>query len=106
MNTDFYKIFTVLILSIPIYAPIFLPLFYWYILKKRTSKIFNISRYIRRFWAVLICLLIPMKISQYFSLPTTINFEMIGEILGQLILAALLWKRWKEDSAVEKINES
>jgi hypothetical protein len=79
--------------------PIVVPLFYWYILKKRDSRVFTFSRYLRRFWSLVVLLLVTNTI--YKNLPN-FSFEVIGQVLSQIIIAFLLWKRWVK--AAEKEN--
>jgi hypothetical protein len=78
--------------------PIVIPLFYWYILKNRESKIFAISRYLRRFWSLAVIFLVTITI--YKNLPN-FSFELIGQIFSQLIIAFLLWKRWAKPAEKE-----
>jgi hypothetical protein len=78
--------------------PIVIPLIYWYVLIKRDSKIFAFSRYIRRFWALAALSLATITI--YKNLPN-FSFELLGQVLSQIIIAFLLWKRWVKASEKE-----
>jgi hypothetical protein len=71
--------------------PIAVPLIYWYVLKNRDSKIFTYSRHIRRFWSLVIVIIVVVAI--YKRLPN-FSFELLGEVFSQLIIAFLLWKQW------------
>ena len=88
--------------------PIATPLVYWYVLKNRDSKIFNYSRYIRRFWSLLIIIMVVAII--YKRLPN-FSFELLGQVFSQMIIALLLWKRWgktheQENSEIENPDKA
>ena len=89
--------------------PVFLPIIYWYILRKRESKIYRYCSYARRFWAVMVVVMLTVK---FFKLPEREAFnssEVIGEFAGQFLMAFLLWKKWKNSidsvKSEEVINE-
>jgi hypothetical protein len=89
--------FPLLIVFITLVIPIFLPMVYWYILKKRDSKVYSVCRQLRRVWAVLVLVLIAFKAYQ---LPQRVDYnvyEVVGEFFAQFLIAYLLWKVWKQD---------
>ena len=98
-----------LLICFTLILPVCLPIIYWYILRKKESKIYRYCSYARRFWAVMVVVMLTVK---FFKLPEREAFnsyEVIGEFAGQFLMAFLLWKKWKKsiDSIKPKevINE-
>ena len=85
----------ILIVGIFFILPIIVPLIFWYVLNKKESKIFTISLYIRRFWATLTVLVVALTI---YKNALNFGFEILGQVTTQLIIAALLWKKWAKSS--------
>ena len=89
-----------LFFGIAFLGPIVIPLFYWYVLKKRVSSVFNVSRKIRRFWAILFVAQVGLQFLKAYKLPqgTAVNVpEFLGGVMGGIIMALLLWKTWKQE---------
>jgi len=86
-----------LIVLVTLVIPIFLPLIYWYILKRKDSKVYKVCRYLRRFWAVMVVIMVAFKIYQLPQRESYNTYEVIGEFFGQLLMAFLLWKVWKKE---------
>ena len=98
-----------LVICLTLLLPVFLPLIYWYILRKRDSKIYVYCRYARRFWSVMIVIMLAYKLYQLPERQIYNSYEVIGEFFGQFLMAFLLWKKWKNsDSEMdndEVVNE-
>jgi len=94
-----------LIICITLLLPVLLPLIYWYILRKRESNIYGYCRYARRFWAVIIIIMLSIKLFKLPERETYNAYEVIGEFLGQFLMSFLLWKRWKNDEGIERNEE-
>jgi hypothetical protein len=88
-----------IIVIVFLFFPITVPLIFWFVLDKKESKIFTISLYIRRLWAIFAVLLVAMTI---YKNALNFGFEFLGQVVAQLIIAALLWKKWAKSS--ENIN--
>jgi hypothetical protein len=92
---DFLIPFTVIFLCI---SPIVVPLFMWYVLKIRESKIYKLMRLFRYLLAVLVLLVMAMNFmkSQNF-------YESIGGAFANLLMAYLLCKKWKVKEETDDI---
>ena len=71
----------IIIVLVTLVVPIILPLIYWYILKKRDSKVYSVCRKLRRVWAVLVFVLIAFKAYQ---LPQRVVYN-VYEVVGGAI---------------------
>jgi hypothetical protein len=89
----------ILIVGIFFIFPIIVPLIFWLVIDKKESKIFTISLHVRRFWAILTVVLVAVTI---YKNALNFGFEFLGQVVAQLIIAALLWKKWAKSS--ENIN--
>jgi len=82
-------------------SPIFVPLFLWYIKKNRDSKIYKVARGFR----ILIAILILLTIVTIFNHKIGDPFEVMGAVLGKILIAYLLCKRWNKKSQNEDFIE-
>ena len=91
---DFLIPFAVIFLCI---SPIVVPLFMWFVLKKRESKIYKIMRFFRYLLAALSVMVMVMNFmkSQNF-------YESIGGAFANLLIAYLLCKKWKTKEETEE----
>ena len=81
-------------------GPIVVPMVYWYVLKKRESPVYNKCMMIRRIWAVIFLLQIPKSFYKAYQLPhgSSVDVpEFLGNVIGGLIIALFLWKKWKKE---------
>lgn len=85
--------FVILVL---ILLPIFAPIFYWYVLKNRTSKIYDVCRKVRRIVAIGVLMGLVFNLIQLPQKENLNFYEALGGILGQSLLAFLLWRQWKK----------
>jgi formate/nitrite transporter FocA (FNT family) len=62
---------------------------------------------IRKIWAVIFLLQIPKSFYKAYQLPhgSSVNVpEFLGNVIGGLIIALFLWKKWKKDE-IPSIDE-
>ena len=91
--------------------PVFLPLIYWYILRKRESKIYGYCIYARRFWAVMMVFMLAVKIFKlieregYNFLEANNFLEVLGGVFVQCLMAKLFWKKWQKNIYFAKTEE-
>ena len=83
-----------LLICFTLLLPVFLPLIYWYILRKRESKIYSYCSYARRLWALMVILMLAVKLFKLPEREAFNSYEVIGEFAGQFLMAFLLWKKW------------
>jgi cbb3-type cytochrome oxidase subunit 1 len=93
-----------LLICLTLFAPIFLPMIYWYILKREDSKVYSYCRLARRFWSLMIVVMLVVKFYELPQRATYNTYEVIGEFFGQILIAYLLWKRWKKVDANDSIE--
>ena len=74
-------------------APIFVPLFMWYVLKRRHSKIYKIARYLR---FVLVFLVLAVGVMNLIKAQNP--FEGLGALAANILIAYLLSKKWQKSS--------
>lgn len=74
-------------------APIFVPLFMWYVLKRRESKVYTISRYARFVIAALALAAGAMNMMKSQNV-----FEGLGALAANVLIAYLLSKKWQKQS--------
>ena len=94
-----------LLILFTLLLPVFLPLIYWYILRKRESKIYSYCSYARRFWAVMVVFMLSVKLFKLPEREAYNSYEVMGEFAGQFLMAFLLWKKWSK-KVEEEIIES
>ena len=94
-----------IIIFVTLICPVFVPLIYWYILRKRDSKIYRYCRYARRFWALMIVFMIIFKLFKLQELEGFNTYEKIGEFIGQFLCSVVLWKKWgrENDSEINQV---
>jgi len=85
-----------LLICLTLLLPVFLPLIYWYILRKKESKIYGYCSYARRFWAVMVVFMLAVKLFKLSEREAYNSYEVMGEFAGQFLCAFLLWKKWKK----------
>lgn len=77
-----------------IFVPIVVPLFMWYILKKRESKLYGVMRGCRIFVAVLILIAFARTLFTTDFDSSNAGSMAAGGVIGQAIIAYLLMKKW------------
>ncbi len=84
--------FLPLLIVLVFLSPILAPLFMWFVLKKRDSKVYKIARYARFVLAFLVLAVAAMNLMKAQN-----PFEGLGGLAANVLIAYLLSKKWLKE---------
>ena len=99
--------FLALIFIITLILAIILPLVYWFVLNRRSSRVFVACKFIRKFFALIIAVWVVVELYQLpleaISNPTRLLRETI-KLAFNTLWVFLLWRNWSKTVRVEAVG--